>query len=160
MNGGTMKCGGHCEDVKLQMGDYHLKTHMFSISMGGCDIVLGMEWLCTMASIIMDYEELYMIFTQEDHPYTLRGLQLGSPKVISSHRMEKILKKGYHGVISQFNAIQVTQEASQVVPPILQLILEKYTKIFEIPTTLTPSRGEHDHIIPLLLRSQPPKVRP
>jgi hypothetical protein len=42
-NGGTMNYGGHCEDVKLQIGDYHLKNHMFSISMGGYDIVLGVE---------------------------------------------------------------------------------------------------------------------
>jgi hypothetical protein len=42
-NGGTMKCGGHYENVKLQLGDYTLKTHMFFISMGGCDIVFGVE---------------------------------------------------------------------------------------------------------------------
>jgi hypothetical protein len=42
-NGGTIKCGVFYENVKLQMGDYDLKTHMFSISMGGCDIVLGVE---------------------------------------------------------------------------------------------------------------------
>jgi hypothetical protein len=42
-NGGSMKCGGHCENVHLQIGDYHLKSHMFSINMGGCDIVLGEE---------------------------------------------------------------------------------------------------------------------
>jgi hypothetical protein len=40
-NGGSMKCGGHCENVGLQIGDYHLKSHMFSIDMGGCNIVLG-----------------------------------------------------------------------------------------------------------------------
>jgi len=34
-----MKCEGRCESVKLKMGDYQLKTHMFSIHMGGCDIV-------------------------------------------------------------------------------------------------------------------------
>jgi hypothetical protein len=44
-NGGSMKCGGHCENVCLQIGQYHLKSHMFSIDMGGCDIVLGVEWL-------------------------------------------------------------------------------------------------------------------
>jgi hypothetical protein len=70
-NGGTMKCGGRCENVKLQMGDYHLKTHMFSISMGGCDIVLGMEWLHNLGPIKMDYQELYMRFTQDAHTYTL-----------------------------------------------------------------------------------------
>jgi hypothetical protein len=42
-NGGSMKWGGHCENVCLQIGDYHLKSHMFAIDMGGCDIVLGAE---------------------------------------------------------------------------------------------------------------------
>ena len=40
-NGGTMKCGGCCANVKLQMGNYHLKTCMFAIDMGGFDVVLG-----------------------------------------------------------------------------------------------------------------------
>jgi hypothetical protein len=40
-NGGIMKCGGWCENVKLQMGEYHLKYHMFSIEMGGFDVVLN-----------------------------------------------------------------------------------------------------------------------
>jgi len=38
-----MKCGGKCENVKLQMWDYQLKYHMFSIEMGSCDVVLGIE---------------------------------------------------------------------------------------------------------------------
>ena len=42
-NGGSMKCGGHCENVCLQISDYHLKFHMFAIDMGGCDIVLGAD---------------------------------------------------------------------------------------------------------------------
>jgi hypothetical protein len=40
-NGGMMKCGGKCENVKLQLGDYQLKSHMFSIEMGGYDVVFG-----------------------------------------------------------------------------------------------------------------------
>ena len=42
-NGGSMECGGRGENVKLQIGQYHLKSHMFSIDMGGCDIVLGVK---------------------------------------------------------------------------------------------------------------------
>jgi hypothetical protein len=49
VNGGSMKCGGSCENVCLQIGQYHMKSHMFSIDMGGCDIVLGVEWLRTMS---------------------------------------------------------------------------------------------------------------
>jgi hypothetical protein len=66
-----MKCGGHCENVKLQMGDYNMKTHMFSISMGRCDTILGFEWPRTLGPITLDYQELYMSFTQEAHTYTL-----------------------------------------------------------------------------------------
>jgi len=42
-DGGTMKCEEHYENIKYQMGDYHLKTHIFSIEMGGCDIILVVE---------------------------------------------------------------------------------------------------------------------
>lgn len=30
-DGAMIKCGGKCENVKLQIGDYQLKLHMFSI---------------------------------------------------------------------------------------------------------------------------------
>ena len=40
-NGESMKCGGCCENVCLQISQRHMKYHMFSIDMGGCDIVLG-----------------------------------------------------------------------------------------------------------------------
>jgi hypothetical protein len=42
-NGGSMKCGGHYENVCLQIGKYHLESLMFSIDMGGCDVLLGVE---------------------------------------------------------------------------------------------------------------------
>jgi hypothetical protein len=61
-NGGSMKCGGCCENMRLQIGQYHLKSHMFSIDMGGCDIVLGDEWLCTLGPIKMDFHKLTMQF--------------------------------------------------------------------------------------------------
>jgi hypothetical protein len=61
-NGGSMKCGGCCENVRLQIVNYHLKSHMFSIEMGGCDIVLGDEWLHTLGPILMDFKELTMQF--------------------------------------------------------------------------------------------------
>jgi hypothetical protein len=57
-NGGSMKCGGRCENVCLQIDDYHLKSHMFAIDMGGCDIVLGEDWIGTLGPILMDFKRL------------------------------------------------------------------------------------------------------
>ena len=33
--------------------------------MGGCNIVLGVEWLCTLGPITMDFQEIYMSFVKE-----------------------------------------------------------------------------------------------
>ena len=57
--------GGCCENVSLQIGKYHLKSHMFSIDMGGCDIVLGTKWIRTLGPILMDFKEITMQFDQE-----------------------------------------------------------------------------------------------
>jgi hypothetical protein len=107
-NGGSMKCGGHRENVHLQIGDYHLKSHMFSIDMGGCDIVLGANWRRTLGPILMDFENLTMQFDQEGHQYKFQGITVGSPKVINYHHMENLLKKGDSSVIAQLHAIQAT----------------------------------------------------
>jgi hypothetical protein len=97
-NGGSMKCGGRCENFHLQIGDYHLKSHMFAINMGGCDIVLGADWLRTLGSILMDFKDLTMQFDQEGHQYKFQGITISSLEIISSHRMDKMLKKGHSGV--------------------------------------------------------------
>jgi hypothetical protein len=92
-NGGSIKCGGHCENVCLQIGDYQLKYHMFVIDMGGCDIVLGADWLRTLGPILMNFKDLTMQFDQEGHQYKFQGITTSSPEIISSHHMEKLLKK-------------------------------------------------------------------
>jgi hypothetical protein len=157
-NGGSMKCGGWCENVCLQIGHYQLKSHMFSIDMGGCDIVLGVEWLRTLGPILMDFKELTMQFQQEGQKYQFQGLTVGSPEIISSHHMENILKKGHSGIISQLHSIQVVETPS--VHPDLQAILSKHQDVFSTPQGLPPSHGVHDHSIPLVPGSLPPNVHP
>jgi hypothetical protein len=75
-NGGSVKCGGNFENMCLQIGDYHLKSHMFAIDMGGCDIVLGADWIRTLGPILMDFKELTMQFDQEGQKYNFKELTM------------------------------------------------------------------------------------
>jgi hypothetical protein len=104
-NGGSMKFGGHCENVHLQIDDYHLKSHMFAIAMGGCDVVLGAYGLRTLGPILMDFKELTIQLDHEGQQYKFQGITTGFPEIISSHHMEKLLKKGHSSTISQLHAI-------------------------------------------------------
>jgi hypothetical protein len=157
-NGGSMKCGGSCENVHLQIGDYHLKSHMFSIDMEGCDIVLGADWIRTLGPILMDFKDLTMQFDQEGHQYKFQGITTGSPEIISSHRMEKLLKKGHSGVIAQLHAIQAIE--TPFIPEDLQAIVSKHQLVFSTPQGLPPSHVVHDHSTPLILGSLPPNIYP
>jgi hypothetical protein len=157
-NGGSMKCGGHCENVHIQIGDCHLKYHMFSIDMGGCDIVLGAEWIRNLGPILMDFKELTMQFDQEVQQYKFQGIITNSPDIISSHRMEYLLKKGHSDIISQLHAIQATETPS--VPQDLQAILFKHQVFFSTLQGLPPSCGVHDHSIPLASGILPPNIHP
>jgi hypothetical protein len=42
---------------------------MFSIDMGGCDIVLGAKWLQTFGPITMDFKDFTMIFQHDGQQY-------------------------------------------------------------------------------------------
>ena len=131
----------------LQIDDYHLKSHMFAIDIGGCDIVLGADWLRTLGPILMGFKALTMQFDQEAHQYKFQGIIVGSPEIISSHRMENLLKKGHSSVIAQLHAIHATKTPS--VPQDLKTILSKHELVFSTPQGLPPSHGVHDHSIPL-----------
>jgi hypothetical protein len=155
-NGGSMKCGGRYENVHLQIGDYHLKSHMFSIDMGGCDIVLGADWLRTLGPILVYFKELNMQFDQEGHQYKSQGITTGSLEVISSHRMEKLLKKGHSSVIAQLHAIEAIETPQ--VPQDLQALLSKHQMVISTPQGLPPSHGVHDHSIPLVPEILPPNI--
>jgi hypothetical protein len=104
---------------------------MFAIDIGGYDIVLGVDWIRTLGPILMGFKELTMKFDQESHQYKFQGIIVGSPEVISSHRMEKLLKKGHSGVISQLHAIQATD--TPPVPQDLQALLYKHQMVFSTP---------------------------
>jgi hypothetical protein len=123
------------------MGDYQLKTHLFSIDMGGCDTIFRAECLHMLGPITMDFKELYTSFTKEGHVHTLRGIYVGSPEIVNSHHMDKLLKKGHCVIISQFNTIQVMDNQKQDIHLDLQLVLEKHHQIFKTPKGLPPSQG-------------------
>lgn len=90
---------------------------MFVVNIGGCDTMLGVDWLWTLGKITMDFKEFYMIFVKESHTHTLKGLQVGPLIVIISHRMEKLLKKGHSGVIFQLHTIQELDDDPHEIPP-------------------------------------------
>ena len=75
------------------MVEYHFKTHMFTIEIGGYDVVLGAEWIRNLGPVTMDFKELYISFAKEGHKHHIKGITLGSLEINTSYHMDKLLKK-------------------------------------------------------------------
>ena len=142
-----------CENVFLQIGDYSLKSHMYAIEMGGCEIIFGNEWLCTLSPITM-------IFQQVKHHYTLYRITTSSAKIINSHHMGKLLNKGHSSIIAQLNCIQSFETPYKPIHFDLQLILSKDQVVFDTPQGLRSSCCVNDHFIPIILSNLFPNVYP
>jgi hypothetical protein len=79
----------------------------------------------------MDFKELTKQFDQEGQQYNFQGIIVGSPEIISFHRIEKLLKKGHSGIIAQLHAIQATKTLSVLQD--FQSILYKHQVVFSTP---------------------------
>ena len=92
-NGGTIKCSRKCHNIKLTMGEYVLTSPMFSIPMGGADVVLGVQWLQSLGTVAFNFQELFLNFFSEGQEVKLWGITRKPGKIISSNVMTNILKK-------------------------------------------------------------------
>ena len=55
-NEGTINCFGKCHNIKLAMGEYVFNSTIISIPMGGVDVVLGVQWLKSLATIALIFK--------------------------------------------------------------------------------------------------------
>ena len=62
-NGGTVNCLRKCHNITLTMGEYVFNSPMISITMGGVDVVLGVQWLQSLEAVAFNFQELFMKFS-------------------------------------------------------------------------------------------------
>lgn len=123
---------------------------MYAFPIGGVDVVLRAQWLRTLGTFAMNLEELFIKFKLEGKVYKLHGSTTPPPThVISSHIMEKLIKKGSPGIISRCYSIEGYEEHESITPE-WQGVLSHHSKVFkDLPRALPPER-EQDHAIELL----------
>ena len=79
-DGGTINCSGKCHKITLTMGEYVLNSPMISITMGGVDVVLGVQWLQSLGMVAFNFLELFMKLSLDGKEFELRGIT-GKPSV-------------------------------------------------------------------------------
>lgn len=84
----TFSTNGYCEAAKLILQGSKITPTLYVLTLGGCDIVLGVDWLSVLSPILWDFIKNSMKFLWEKKELILKGMQ---PWKISLEGGEKII---------------------------------------------------------------------
>ncbi|XP_074271624.1 uncharacterized protein LOC141595557 [Silene latifolia] len=169
-DGSQFPCQLMSRKFSWQLLNTHFETDALIIPLGGCDMVLGIQWLSTLGTVSWNFKQLKMEFMYNKRKHVLRGLAPQKIKTMVGGPSCKMIETAAHLCFLKINTI--ASEGSNILccsngvrsmgdyPPELRQLLQGYKDIFEEPTTLPPQRGVYDHRIPLMTDAQPVNIRP
>jgi hypothetical protein len=73
-NGANILSERKCNSVSLKVQGMTITADFYLLPFGGCDIVLGVEWLKTLGPILWDFSLLTMQYSQGSNKIILHGL--------------------------------------------------------------------------------------
>ncbi|XP_035551117.1 uncharacterized protein LOC118349692 [Juglans regia] len=156
-DGTSIVSQGKCEEmIKVQGTKFLVPFHV--LTLGGCDIVLGVQWLKTLGPIQWDFTNMSMQFEIAGQQLFLQGLLSGQVQVDAGIRMLKSSFIGQQGWLLQLVAVQPKLEPTQTLPAVEEVV-NQFQSVFEEPVGLPPPRA-FDHRIILKEGTPPISVRP
>ncbi|KAD5961527.1 hypothetical protein E3N88_13000 [Mikania micrantha] len=152
-----------CQQLSVQIGPCTFVINALVFDTGSLDLILGMEWLQSLGPVTHDWKNAWMQFTFHDSRVVLQG---GGTNTHSNASLQTWLRKESKPQLtvinllasmmtvsnSHSNSLSSSQQQS------LSVLLNDFTSIFQIPSSLPPSRS-YDHQI-ILSTSDPIAVRP
>ncbi|KAF7154741.1 hypothetical protein RHSIM_Rhsim01G0051500 [Rhododendron simsii] len=91
--------------------DTDFVSDMRLLPLGGCDMVLGVQWLSTLGTVLWDFQNLQMQFSVLGKQLVLQGVTSTDIQVVDVKRMQHLLNKNCPGVLAQLCSIQVDKPA-------------------------------------------------
>ena len=149
--------------AKCRNLEWMIQGHLFShdlrvLSIGGSDMVLGVDWMKVYSPLVLDFNEMSVSFQKDGQQVILKGGQCESTlKLISREKLQKLIDKNTN-VMGELYMLNVDGEESDI-PAEIKTLLDQYFEVFEEPNSLPPVRS-HDHCIPLKVGSQPVNLKP
>lgn len=160
----------------MENGSFFFKDTVKILPLGGCDLVLGVQWLRKLGPISFDYELLSLKFQYGGEEVQLQGK--GTPttptlNMITVEGLWKELQEQEHGLMVVIHPLPCEQTLKEDLnltsfaiegkesqeEPTMQALLEAYSDIFQEPNSMPPMRSL-DHSIPLKANSTPFSLRP
>lgn len=145
-----------CEGIELKMQGLIFNTQAIVIPIGGCDIILGMQWLRELGKVLWDCSRLEIEFLEDGKKVKLTTDNPTSSKVVPRWQLSKIEEEKDYVFMLQLIPTHQKESCCAIkgfddngAPMELMELLGEYDDVFSKPEELPTSRGIHDHKIVL-----------
>ncbi|KAF7132004.1 hypothetical protein RHSIM_Rhsim09G0000300 [Rhododendron simsii] len=155
---GTRLCSkAVCKNLSWEMQGIMFSAEVRLLSLGGCDMDSGIQWLSTLGPILWDFRNLSMQFHLQRKPVDLKGETQLKVEQVNSKQFGKTVRSTKQGFLAYMCSMDAVEENNQVHSDI-KVILQEFCDVFEEPKTLPPQRNA-DHKIPLKGGGEPVHVK-
>ncbi|KAL4346959.1 hypothetical protein GQ457_17G027670 [Hibiscus cannabinus] len=154
----SRQCKAKSRQLMWKMHGHTFEHDFRVLSMGGSDMVLGVDWMRRYSPISMDFNNMTLSFQKDGEQIVLKGgPRQPTVKFISSEKLQKLTEKEAE-LIGEIYLLNSEGEDFESRPE-LQHILNAYEDVFREPQGMPPERV-HDHAIVLKEGAQPVNLRP
>ncbi|XP_026452244.1 uncharacterized protein LOC113352661 [Papaver somniferum] len=152
-NGERITSSRVCQQMEWQIQGHQFKEDFHVLALGGCDIVLGADWLKTLGNVMFNFPKLTISFTHLGTNITLTGISTKSSfMMVNGQVVQKFIKYHTPAFVGQFFAISAEPPLTPIPSPV-HAVLDQFHDVFVEPTQL-PTQRSLDHRIPLKPSSQ------
>ncbi|KAK8938871.1 hypothetical protein KSP39_PZI011490 [Platanthera zijinensis] len=164
-NGRTLASSQKVEEFQWCMQGVCFTSEMLVLPLGGCEVVLGVQWLITLGVVHWDFKNLQMEFVSQGRKVSLRGSQSTTGTWTKQQRMHKLILKG-GGQCSMMAVCSITPQHDPAAEGYglrmegssggadlgeprsgqLEAVLAEFDDVFGEPRNLPPNRGHEHHI--------------
>ncbi|GJX40716.1 putative mitochondrial protein [Tanacetum coccineum] len=156
------------KDFQWKIQGVMFTTDVMLLPLGGCELVLGVQWLSTLGTIQWNFKDLVMQFHYEGQKVILRGTHQAELVWITGKKMSKLVSQIENVQVSSLfcveqsatlHLMQCSEGQDINLTKELNQLLEEYADVFTMPKELPPYRS-FDHKIPLKTDNVSINIRP
>jgi len=149
-NGNSLQCQYICRQFQWQLHRASFTSDVLLIPLGGCDMVLGVQWLRTLRTVKWNFKDLKMEFDYKGKIHVLRGMTAGI-SLVARKQLHRVLHNSIQLCLIQHapaseeqgffpcNAMETNINSHEMLA-----LLDEFQDIFQEPSALPPSRGMFD----------------
>ena len=169
-NGNHLRCQFICKGLEWRLQDAMFKSNVWILTLGGCDMVLRVQWLKGLGILKWDFAKLIMEFNLNSKHYVLTALRNQDIKTFTEPINRRLLafssqlymlqlihlRDSTTNSLGEFIKMDSTPEP---IPECITVLINQFASMFEEPKSLPSSRGHLDQKIPLQFGTNSISVR-